>query len=165
MAERRLFRLTCQLRDLKMPTRYYEDFDVGDEWTFDPWSLDEATLVDFARQYDPQPMHLDAAAAADGPHGGLIASGWQTALGCVTPFLRAVMTETAGLASPGFEEFRWLKPVWPGDPITPKTKVLEKRVSKSKPDLGIVRFEFSGTNSDGDIVWRADGLFFISVRP
>lgn len=147
-----------------MPIRYFEDFTIGEEWSFPAWSLDEETLVDFAREYDPQPMHTDAETAADGPYGGLIASGWQTALGCVSPFLEAVMKETAGLASPGFEAFEWLKPVRPGDPVAPKTRVLDARRSKSKPDRGIVRFEFSGTDRDGDVVWRAEGLFFISTR-
>jgi acyl dehydratase len=157
--------ITAQFREPFMPSRYFEDFSIGEEWTFPAWSLDDDSIVDFARQYDPQPMHTEAETAAAGPYGGLIASGWQTALGCVTPFLEAVMKDTAGLASPGFEVFQWLKPVHPGEEITPHVKVLESRRSKSKPDRGIVRFQFSALGPDGDPVWRAEGLFFIGARP
>ena len=148
-----------------MPTRYFEDFTVDEEWLYEPWVLDEQTATDFAKQYDAQPMHTDPMAAADGPYGVVIASGWQTALNCVAPFLAAVMKDTAGLASPGFDVFRWSKPVRVGDPITPCAKVLEKRVSKSKPDRGLVRFRMWGVNSDGDTVWEVEGPFFILLRP
>lgn len=148
-----------------MPSRYFEDFTVDQEWSFDPWVLDEESVTTFAKQYDSQPMHTDPAAAADGPYGVVIASGWQTALNCVAPFLEAVMKDTAGLASPGFDVFEWSKPVRAGDPITPWAKVLEKRVSKSKPDRGLVRFRMWGVDADGDTVWKVEGPFFILLRP
>ena len=148
-----------------MPSRYFEDFTVGQEWNFDPWVLDEQSVIEFATQYDPQPMHIDRDVAAAGPHGCVIASGWQTALQCVAPFLEAVMKDTAGLASPGFETFQWLKPVRPGQPIRPQARVLEKRQSKSKPDRGLVKFQMSGIDEDGDPVWRVEGPFFILLRP
>ena len=148
-----------------MPTRYFEDFQVGDAWSFDPWVVTDSEIVSFAEIYDPQPMHTDPEAAALGPHGGLIASGWQTALSVVTPFLKAVMKDTAALASPGFESFRWVKPVKAGDEITPTVSVLHLRRSDSKPDRGIARFRFEAANGDGDIVWEAEGIFLISIRP
>lgn len=147
-----------------MASYYYEDFKIGDEWTYDAWVIEEAPLVEFATRYDPQPMHTDAAAAAEGPYGGLIASGWQTALNCVSPFLNDVMKNTAGLASPGFEVFQWLKPVHADAPVVPRTKVLDKRLSNSKPDLGLVKFRFTGTDAEGDVVWKAEGTFFITAR-
>mgnify|MGYP003627517454 FL=1 len=147
-----------------MPSRYFEDFIVGQEWSFDPWVLDEASVIEFAKKYDPQPMHTDPAAAAEGPHGAIIASGWQTALSCTAPFLDAVMKDTAGLASPGFDVFQWLLPVRPGEPITPRVSVIEKRVSKSKPDRGLVRFRLWGENAGGETVWRIEGPFFILLR-
>lgn len=148
-----------------MPSRYFEDFTVGQEWNFDPWILDEPSVIAFAAQYDPQPMHTDPVAAADGPYGCVIASGWQTALNCVAPFLDAVMKDTAGLASPGFETFQWLKPVRAGQPIRPQVRVLEKRQSKSKPDRGLVKFQMSGLDEDGEPVWLVEGPFFILLRP
>lgn len=147
-----------------MASYYYEDFNTGDEWSYDPWVIGEQSLVEFASRYDPQPMHTDAATAVEGPYGGLIASGWQTALNCVSPFLNAVMKDTAGLASPGFEVFQWLKPVHVDSPVVPTTTVLGKRLSKSKPGIGLVQFRFTGTDGEGDTVWRAEGTFFISTR-
>ena len=147
-----------------MPTRYLEDFTAGDEWVLAPWSLSEREIVDFAKIYDPQAMHTDPSTAAAGPHGGVIASGWQTALGCVTPFLVAVMQDTAALASPGFETFKWLKPVRPGDRITPVIRLIETRRSQSKPDRGLARFRFQGVDEGGAPVWEAEGVFFISCR-
>ena len=147
-----------------MPSRYFEDFTVGEEWSYESWALDEKSVTDFAKEYDAQPMHTDPVAAAEGPYGVVIASGWQTALKCVAPFLDAVMKDTAGLASPGFDVFRWSKPVRAGEPIKPRAKVLEKRVSKSKPDRGLVRFRMWGVDSAGDTVWEVEGPFFILLR-
>ena len=147
-----------------MPERYFEDFKAGLVWTYPAWVLEEEALIKFAKRYDPQPIHTDPDSVTAGIYGGVIASGWQTALDCITPFLEDVMKETAGLASPGFETFEWCKPVRAGEPITPRTEVLETRVSKSKPDRGIVKLEFGGLNGDGDVVWRAVGTFFIGRR-
>ena len=147
-----------------MTSRFFEDFAVGEEWVFEPWTLDEDAIVEFARNHDPQPMHTDAAAAADGPYGGLIASGWQTALACVGPFLNAVMRDAAGLASPGFETFKWLKPVRPGVPVTPTVRVVDCRRSSSRPDRGIVRFRFLALDEDEEAVWDAEVIFFIAAR-
>ena len=152
-------------QDFPMPDRYFEDFEAGQVWTYSAWTLEEDSLVAFAEQYDPQPMHTDPGSDAARPYGGVIASGWQTALGCITPFLDDVMKITAGLASPGFDVFEWLQPVRAGEPIKPRTEILETRRSKSKPDLGIVKLEFTGTNADGMVVWRAIGSFFIRARP
>ena len=147
-----------------MKSRYFEDFEPGQTWTFDPWRLDEASIVAFAKQYDPQDMHTDPEAAKSGPYGEVIASGWQTALACVTPFLEAVMKDTAGLASPGFEAFMWKKPVRPGDPIRPNVEILQCRRSSSKPDRGVVRLRFRGLDASDEAVWEAEGIFLISCR-
>ncbi len=147
-----------------MPRFFFEDFAAGDEWTYPPWIPDVESIVEFARQHDPQPMHTEPDSAAAASHGGVIASGWQTALSCLTPFLDDVMRETAGLASPGFETFRWLKPVRPGARIRSDVAVLESRRSRSKPDRGIVRFRFRGVDENDDPVWLAEGVFLILCR-
>lgn len=147
-----------------MPRRYFEDFQVGQTWTYPAWTLTEEKLIEFAKRYDPQPIHTDSNSVAARVYGGVIASGWQTALDCITPFLEEVMKDTVGLASPGLEAFEWNQPVRADEPITPQTRVLETRTSKSKPDRGIVKLEFSGINGKGDIVWRAVGIFFIGNR-
>ena len=148
-----------------MPDRYFEDFETGQTWTYPAWVLEEESLIEFAKRHDPQPMHTEPDSEAAAAYGGVIASGWQTALDCITPFLDDVMKNTAGLASPGFETFQWLQPVRAGEPITPRTEILDTRPSKSKPDRGIIKLEFSGSNADGEIVWRAVGSFFIGTRP
>ena len=147
-----------------MAELYFEDFEAGQVWTYPAWVLDEPSLIEFAKRHDPQPMHTDPDSEAAKPYGGVIASGWQTALDCITPFLDDVMKRTAGLASPGFDTFEWLRPVRAGEPITPRTEILETRQSKSKPDRGIVKLEFTGANADGDVVWRAVGSFFMETR-
>lgn len=147
-----------------MPRYFYEDFAVGDEWNYEPWVPDVEGILEFARRHDPQPMHTEPDSPATAPYGGLIASGWQTALSCITPFLYEIMRETAGLASPGFETFRWLKPVRPGDRIRPRIRVLGARRSRSKPDRGLVSFEFQGLDDADEPVWHAEGVFIISCR-
>lgn len=147
-----------------MASRYFEDFSAGDEWSFEPWELSEDDIVAFATRYDPQVMHTDPESAAEGPHGGVIASGWQTALNTIAPFLGGVMRDAASLASPGLDNFRWRRPVLVGDRITPRIRVLETRRSESKPDRGIVKFEFNALGDDGDPVWEAVAIFFILCR-
>lgn len=147
-----------------MPSRYFEDFNAGDVWEFDPWRLDQDSIVEFAKRHDPQPMHTEPGSPATEPYGGIIASGWQTAMACVTPFLEAVMKDTAGLASPGFDVFRWKKPVRPGQPIRPTVRILSVRRSSSKPDRGLVQLRFAGVDEEGDDVWEAEGVFFIACR-
>ena len=140
-----------------MATHYFEDFDIGHRWTFDPWEVTREDVVAFATEYDPQPLHTDEHAASATPFGGLIASGWQTTLKCITPFIVHVMSKTAGLASPGLENIRWIAPVRPGDLITPCTEVIDAVPSKSKPDRGRVHFEFSGQGRDGATVMSTRG--------
>ena len=147
-----------------MPEYYFEDFDIGRRWTFDPWKVTQSDIVSFAEEFDPQPLHTDERAALATPFGGLIASGWQTTMKCITPFIVHVMSRTAGLASPGLEDIRWLVPVRPGDVITPRTEVVDAAPSRSKPDRGRVHFEFSGHDDRGEPVMTTRGLFFIVRR-
>ena len=147
-----------------MPEIFFEDFKAGQVWTYPAWVAEEGSLIEFATRYDPQPMHTDPSSEAAKAYGGVIASGWQTALNCITPFLDDVMKITAGLASPGFDEFQWLRPVRPGEAITPRTVILETRASQTKPDRGIVKLEISGSNEKGEIVWRVVGSFFIGKK-
>jgi len=148
-----------------MAKYYFEDFAVGDRWTFAPWAVTRDDVVAFAAEFDPQPLHMDEAAAAETAFGGIIASGWQTTLKCVTPFIVDVMRHTAGLASPGLDHIRWIRPVRPGDTITPRTRVLETAPSNFKPDRGRVHFEFAGLGAAGEAVMTSRGMFFVARRP
>jgi acyl dehydratase len=147
------------------PERWFEDYRPGLVVTGGPISVSEAEILDFARRYDPQPMHTDAAAAMAGQFGGLIASGWHTA--ALT--MRLVATEflwpASGLASPGIDELRWLKPVRPGDSLTLRATVLEARPSRSKPYQGILRSLVEILNQHGEVVMTMKPISIIRRRP
>jgi acyl dehydratase len=148
-----------------MAKYYFEDFKVGDRWEFGAWSLTREELVGFAHEWDPQPIHIDDEAASQGPFGGLIASGWQTVMKCVRLWVDGLMADTAGAASPGLEDIRWLKPVRAGDRIAASVEVYEVADSKSRPDRGRVHFLFSGVDDSGAAVMTCRGAFFILRRP
>ena len=113
--------------------RYWEDFETGQEAEHGSHTITEAEIVEFASRYDPQPFHVDPEAAAAGPFGGLIASGWQTASIYMGLYVRALMLDTAGMGSPGVEELRWLAPVRPGDVLTARSRVLDAWPSENDP--------------------------------
>jgi len=147
-----------------MAKYYFEDFKVGDHWDFGTWSLTREELAAFAREYDPQPIHIDEAAAANGPFGGIIASGWQTTMKCIRLFVDGLMAETAAIASPGLEDLRWLKPVRAGDRIASRVEVTEVAETRSRPDRGRVHFLFSGVDPSGAPVMTCRGMFFVFRR-
>ena len=102
--------------------RYWEDFHAGDEAVHGSHEMTADEIVAFAREFDPQPFHTDPEAAADGPFGGLIASGWHTAAIYMGLFVRNVLLDSASMGSPGVEELRWLVPVRPGDVLTGRSR-------------------------------------------
>jgi acyl dehydratase len=128
-------------------------------------TVSAADIVAFARQYDPQPMHTDPAAASFTIYGGLIASGWHT----VGLFMRLLVDEliakSSSLGSPGVEEVRWPAPVRPGDTLQGKMEVLETRVSNSRPTMGIVRWRGEVRNQEGRLVMSLLGTNFFGRRP
>ena len=126
--------------------RHFEDFVPGEVSEFGPIAIDEADVVAFARRYDPQPVHIDPDAAAAGPFGGLIASGWHTASLVMRILVEHYLARGAALASPGVDELRWLQPVRPGDVLRVRVTVLEARRSRSKPDRGLVRTRIEALN-------------------
>jgi acyl dehydratase len=130
-------RMTAFERDLA--DRYFEDYVPGIDVRYGAEQVSEAEVLRFADAFDPQTIHTDVARAADGPFGGLIASGWHTAALMMRIFATWFLNERASLASPGVDELRWLRPVRPGDVLSARFEVLESRVSRSKPDRGIVR--------------------------
>lgn len=147
-----------------MPRYFFEDFKIGDRWEFGSWTPTKDEIVAFAEHWDPQPIHIDEAAAADSPFGGLIASGWQTTMECARLFIGQLMRHTAGLASPGLEDIRWHKPVRPGDEITSTAEVYFVEESKSRPDRGKVGIAISGLDATGQPVMTTRGIFFIKKR-
>jgi acyl dehydratase len=119
--------------------RYFEDYVPGACYAFDDTvTVDQDAVIAFATEFDPQSFHTDPAAAASGPFGGLIASGWHTSALMMRLFATHYLSTTASLGGPGVDELRWLVPVRPGDTLRLRATVLDARRSRSKPDRGLV---------------------------
>jgi acyl dehydratase len=146
-------------------TRYFEDYVPGTTVDCGSFSLSEAEIIAFAKEYDPQPFHVDPVAAKDGPFGGLIASGWHTTSMMMRLLVDGYVSPESSLGAAGVDELRWPKPVRPGDKLHVRATVLEARRSSSKPDRGIVKTLMELTNRDGDLVMKATAINFIRLRP
>lgn len=116
----------------------FADFHLGQVIETGPYELSEAELLQFARAYDPQWFHTDAAAAGDGPFGGLIASGWHTCAIAMRLVADAALAGSESFASPGLQYVKWPQPVRPGDVLRPRAEVIGVRVSERRPSLGIL---------------------------
>lgn len=153
------------LRSVADVTRYFEDFHAGEVIPVGSVSVSETDIIAFARQYDPQPMHIDPNAATFTIYGGLIASGWHT----VSLFMRLlvdnVVAKASSLGSPGVDELRWPTPVRPGDSLTGQMEILETRASNSRPTMGIVRWRGDVRNQNGHLVLSLLGTNFFGRRP
>ncbi len=130
-----------------------------------PLRVEEDDVVDFGRRFDPQPFHVDAEAAAAGPFGGLIASGWHTCALMMRLLADEYLSPVSSLGSPGVDELRWVAPVRPGDELTLRTTVAEARVSRSKPDRGLVRTHVELLRQDGAVVLTMTAMNLVRVRP
>ena len=144
---------------------YFEDLEVGKETRFGCCEVTREDVLDFARKYDPQPFHLSDEAAAQTHFGRLAASGWHTCAMTMAVIVRHVGEEQAGLGSPGIDELRWLRPVYPGDTLHVSGRIIDKTPSRSKPGIGSFRTETRVTNQDGTIVLRFTSIVLIRRRP
>ena len=148
------------------PKKYYwEDFAVGTVREFGGMTLEKADIVRFARDWDPQPFHVDEEAAKRSPYGGLIASGWQTCAAAMRMCCDAYLLDAASVGSPGVENVRWVKPVRPGDTLKVRLEVLEARPLKSKPGVGLVKNRWQLFNQDGEEVMQMEGYGMFLQRP
>ena len=148
------------------PKKYYwEDFAVGTVREFGGMTLEKADIVRFARDWDPQPFHVDEEAATRSPYGGLIASGWQTCAAAMRMCCDAYLLDAASVGSPGVENVRWVKPVRPGDTLRVRLEVLEARPLKSKPGVGLVKNRWQLFNQDGEEVMQMEGYGMFLQRP
>ena len=145
---------------------YFEDLAVGAETEFGSYQVTREEVIDFARKYDPQPFHLSDEAAAKTHFGRLAASGWHTASMTMAVIARRVVDQQqAGLGSPGIDELRWKKPVYPGDTLHVRGKILEKTPSRSRPDMGSFRTQTTVSNQDGEVVMTFISIVLIRRRP
>lgn len=146
--------------------RYFEDLEIGAVERFGSYAVTREEVMEFARKYDPQPFHLDDAAAARTYFGRLSASGWHTCAMTMAMLVEDLKANgTAGLGSPGIDELRWLKPVYPGDRLRAESELLEKRISRSRPELGIYKSRITVLNQDGDAVLTMISNGLIATRP
>jgi acyl dehydratase len=142
----------------------YEDLEVGSSIEVGRYTFEADDIKAFAERYDPQPFHLDEAAGKASPFGGLVASGWHTCSVFMGMLVRNVLQGSTGMGSPGIDEIRWIKPVRAGDTITMLQKILDKRVSSSKPDRGIVTTEWVGVNAGGETVITVRSKVIFGLR-
>lgn len=145
---------------------YFDDLEVGAKRAFGRYEVTREEVIDFATKFDPQPFHLSDEAAAATYFGRLSASGWHTAA-MMMRMLVDSMTETsqAGLGSPGLDELRWLKPVYPGDVLRVESEVVDKTPSKSRTDMGSFRSMARVFNQDDLMVMTCRSIGLIRRRP
>jgi acyl dehydratase len=145
--------------------RWFEDFLPGARYELGHISVTEPEIIDFARRFDPQPMHVDPEAAARGHFGGLIASGWHTAGMMMRLFADHFLPGHASLGSPGIDKLRWTHPVRPGDVLRLRITVLDATRSRSKPDRGMIRTLIEVLNQNGNVVMSLKAMNLLRLRP
>ena len=149
-----------------MTLRYFEDFQVGETLELGSRTVSAAEIIDFARQFDPQPFHTDPERAQASVFGGLVASGWHTA----ALYMRLLVDGFVGMiqssmGSPGVDKIEWLKPVRPGDTLSGRVTIVELIPSKSRRDRGTIRTLGELRNQNGDVVMTIRGVGFFGRRP
>lgn len=144
---------------------FWEDFRPGDAADIGEHTFTEDEIVAFARQFDPQPFHLDAEAARNSIYRGLIASGWHTCAVAMRLMVEAYIGRAASAGSPGVENIRWTGPVRPGDTIRYRRVIVEARPSESRPGIGLVRSRTEAANQRGEIVMTMEGWGLFRRRP
>jgi len=146
--------------------RYFEDLEVGAETYFGSYDVTREEVLEFARKYDPQPFHLSDEEAAKTHFGRIAASGWHTCAMTMAVIARHVVDdEQAGLGSPGIDELRWRRPVYPGDTLHVRGTMADKAPSRSKPDIGSFRSAVTVTNQDDQVVMTFTSIVLIRRRP
>jgi acyl dehydratase len=145
-------------------SRYFEDYPVGAVFELGSFALSEDEIVAFATRYDPQSMHVDRAWAAQGPFGGLIASGWHTVAALMRLIVENYLPQN-GLASPGIDELRWLLPVRPGETLRARATITQARRSRSRPDRGLITGFVEVLNEAGDPVLTMRPMNFVRCHP
>jgi acyl dehydratase len=144
---------------------YFEDFEPGRVIEVGSRTLNEEEILAFAKQFDPQPFHVDPDAAAKSIYGGIIASGWHTCALMMRMMVDGFLSEAASMGSPGVDEIRWLRPVRAGDTLTVTSTVQDARPSASKPDRGVVNTMWEAKNQHGETVATVKGMGMFRKRP
>jgi len=143
--------------------RYFEDYTIGATYICGAFAMTEDEIIQFATLYDPQMMHIDRDLAARGPFGEVIASGWHT----IAKTMRLVVENFLphnGLAAPGVDEVRWLRPVRPDDTLTLHATIQDARLSRTKPDRGLLHILLELLNQHGEVVLSMKPMNLARVR-
>lgn len=144
--------------------RHFEDFEVGRTYQLGSHTMTREEIVDFARQFDPQPFHVDERLAQESSFGGLVASGWHTAAVFMRCYVDALIGGAASMGSPGVEQVRWLVPVRPGDELHARLTVTDAQPSNRRPDRGTVTMHSELENQHGEIVFSMVGRGLFARR-
>ncbi|MGA8170913.1 MAG: MaoC family dehydratase [Methylocystis sp.] len=148
-----------------MGERYLEDFFVGQTFSSGRLLVTGEQIKAFAGQFDPQPFHLDESAAKDSIFQGLAASGWHTAALTMRLQVESDFRPAGGVVGAGFDEFRWPRPVRPGDELHVESEVLEIRPSKSRPTQGVIKVRTTTLNQNGEAVQVQVANLIVPFRP
>ena len=148
-----------------MTERYLEDFSVGQTYGSGRLRIDKERIKTFAAEFDPQPFHLDEEAARDTIFRGLAASGWHTAALTMRLLVESELRPAGGIVGAGFDEFRWQRPVRPGDELRVESEVLEVRPSKSRPEQGLIKVKTTTLNQNDEAVQISVGNLIVPRRP
>jgi acyl dehydratase len=144
-----------------MAKRYFEDFVAGETLPLGSRQVTRADIIAFAAEFDPQPFHLDGQPAGKSPSGGLTASAWHVGALFMNMLCSGFLLDSSSMGSPGIDSLKWRKPVGPGDTLTASSTVVETRASKSRPEMGIVRFRHEIFNQHGELVaWLDNPILF-----
>jgi acyl dehydratase len=147
-----------------MDLLHFEDFPVGETADYGAAYVTVEAIKDFAREFDPQMFHLDDAAARASMTGGLIASGWHVATMLMRMSCEHFLNRSTCQGAPGVEEISWVKPVRPGDRLGVRRTTVGARPSKSRPELGLVEFQFEVINQSGEVVMAQRGTMLFKRR-
>ncbi|MFL5090925.1 MAG: MaoC family dehydratase [Xanthobacteraceae bacterium] len=148
-----------------MSGRYLEDFAAGQTYGSGRATVDAERIKAFAAEFDPQPFHLDEEAAAGTIFRGLAASGWHTAAMTMRLLVESELKPAGGIIGIGFDEFRWPRPVRPGDELRVESEVLEVRPSKSRPDQGLIKVRTTTLNQHNEPVQIMISNLVVPRRP
>lgn len=144
--------------------QYFEDIEIGATRDLGSHTFTQDAIIAFAKQFDPQPFHIDPEAAKHSSFGGLVASGWHTAATVMRLLVDAAVDLEASLGSPGFDDLAWLKPVRPGDTIRARMTCIEKIPSRSRPGIGSGRFLIEAFNQKDELVMRYTSIGIMRFR-
>jgi acyl dehydratase len=148
-----------------MAARYLEEFSPGQKFGSGKLRVERERIKSFAAEFDPQPFHLDEEAAGNSVFKGLAASGWHTAALTMRLLVESELKPAGGIVGAGFEEFRWPRPVRPGDELHLESEVLEVRASKSRPDQGVIKVRTTTMNQNAEPVQVFVGSLIVPRRP